>query len=78
MYCYERLCYTGSDLVVCISVYIYIFINVLLSFPVEGRPKSVVVFLNPLGGSANSLSFFRKDVEPIFKMAEIKSELIGK
>ena len=38
---------------------------------VEGRAKYVVVFLNPFGGSANSLSNFRKDVEPIFKMAKI-------
>lgn len=42
------------------------------------RPKSVVIFLNPIGGSGNSESIFTKEVEPILKLASIKYELIGK
>jgi hypothetical protein len=35
------------------------------------------VFLNPIGGSANSLPIYKKDVEPIFRLAGIKCELVG-
>ncbi|CAC5410648.1 CERK [Mytilus coruscus] len=43
---------------------------------VNERPTSVVIFLNPIGGSGNSESIFRKEVEPILKIANIKYELI--
>ncbi|XP_076082885.1 ceramide kinase 1-like isoform X2 [Mytilus galloprovincialis] len=43
---------------------------------VKERPKSVVIFLNPIGGSGNSESIFTKEVEPILKLASIKYELI--
>ena len=61
-----------------LSVYTYIYIKKKsFSSVVEGRPKSVVVFLNPIGGSANSLPIYKKDVEPIFRLAGIKCELVG-
>ncbi|XP_052086049.1 uncharacterized protein LOC127723452 [Mytilus californianus] len=43
---------------------------------VKKRPKSVVIFLNPIGGSGNSESIFRREVEPILKIANIVYELI--
>lgn len=42
---------------------------------VFGRPSTVIVFLNPIGGSANAQSIYKHDVEPILKMADIKCEL---
>lgn len=38
----------------------------------------MVVFLNPHGGSANSETIFKRDIEVIFKLASIKYHLVGK
>lgn len=42
------------------------------------RPKKLGVFINPIGGSQNSLDVYSKVVYPLFKAANIKCDVNGK
>ncbi|KAL3085011.1 hypothetical protein niasHS_010080 [Heterodera schachtii] len=39
------------------------------------RPKRLLVFINPFGGKGHAISIWEKEVEPIFKLANIEYEV---
>lgn len=42
------------------------------------RPKKLGVFINPIGGSQNSLNVYSKTIAPLFRAANIVCDVMGK
>lgn len=42
------------------------------------RPKKLGVFINPIGGSQNSLNVYSKTISPLFRAANIVCDVMGK
>lgn len=42
------------------------------------RPKKFGVFINPIGGSQNSLNVYSKTIAPLFRAANIVCDVMGK
>lgn len=42
------------------------------------RPKNLLVFVNPLGGKGAGIRVYEKLVAPLFRLASIHADVIGK
>lgn len=42
------------------------------------RPKHLLVFINPLGGKGQGKQIYERKVAPLFTLASITTEVIGK
>lgn len=42
------------------------------------RPKRLLVFINPVGGKKLAGKIYREKVQPLFELADINAEVIGK
>ena len=52
--------------------------SVIFTFSVPGRPKHLLVLVNPLSGNFKGQEIYETVVAPVFKLAGIKTEVIGK
>ena len=50
--------------------------NIYISVP--GRPKHLLVLVNPLSGNFKGQEIYETVVAPVFKLAGIRTEVIGK
>lgn len=50
----------------------------MLLFPVQQRPKKLLVLINPVSGGSKGRSVYERKVAPIFRDAGIETEVIGK
>lgn len=56
---------------------LFIIHSIILS-PEWRRPKRLLVFINPFGGKKRAVKIFREKVQPLFEMAGIYSDVIGR
>lgn len=42
-----------------------------------GRPKKLLIFVNPYGGRKQAPKIFRNKVKPLLELAKISMEVIG-
>ena len=54
--------------------------HVCFTFNFQGfnRPKKLLVFINPVGGRKQANRIFNEKVHPLFVLADIKQDIIGK
>lgn len=43
---------------------------------VKGRPKKVIVIVNPIGGSGKATQAYQRKISPIFQLAQIEADVI--